>query len=174
MEFTYDIGDLVTLTSVLRMIGRSMRARLAQIAARMEYHPKLRRRFLPVWHQDILQSVKYKPRTLIEMLAREAGLINALIEWGTTQNERNQIKFQRSIVTAAKIIGLDSDMLEDMVLRTSTNSLLHRGILERDDMGSPWSPDARIGGDEDRDHRSTDGSRQMADSRIVSDIQACA
>jgi hypothetical protein len=93
MEFTYDIADLVMLSPVLRMIGRSMRSRLARIAATLESDPKLRRRFLPVWHQDILQSVKYKPRLLIEMLAREASMINGLIEWGTTPGERNQNKF---------------------------------------------------------------------------------
>lgn len=173
-EFTYDIGDLVTLSSVLRLIGRAMRARLAHIAARIQFDPKLRRRFLPVWHQDILQSVKYKPRPLIEMLAREAAMINALIELGTTPDERNQSRFLKATCAAARIIALDSDVLQDLVLRTSAESLLHRGIFEDRHPVSPGRPDARIGGDKNRDDGSSDGRRQMADAGIVSDIEACA
>ena len=93
MEFTYDIGDLVALTTVLRLIGRTMQARLAQISAGFQDDLRMKRRFLPVWHADILKAVKNKPRTLIEMLAREANMINALIELGTMPNERTTRRF---------------------------------------------------------------------------------
>src|SRR5579864_7908381 len=52
MEFTYDIGELVTLSSVLRLIGRGMQVRLAQISAGIQSDPRLKRRFLPVWYLD--------------------------------------------------------------------------------------------------------------------------
>src|SRR5487761_1195715 len=71
MEFTYDAGDLAALPEALRLIGRSLQARLAWISEGFE-EARLKRRFLPVWHVDILNAVKRKPRTLVELLAREA------------------------------------------------------------------------------------------------------
>ena len=52
MEFTYDIGDPAALTAALRLIGRSLQARLAKISARFPSHPRWKRR-LPIWHVDI-------------------------------------------------------------------------------------------------------------------------
>jgi hypothetical protein len=173
MEFTYDIGDLVTLTSVLRLIGRGMQARLAQISAGIQSDPRLKRRFLPVWHLDILKAVKNKPRTLIEMLAREGAMINALIELGTTPNDRAQKRFEKYTAGAARLLGVDSGVLQDLVLRTGAEHLGDGRILEDGDAVSAGSPDFGVSGNEDRDDGSADGRGQMADAGVVSDIHAC-
>jgi hypothetical protein len=173
MEFTYDIGDLVTLTSVLRLIGRGMQARLAQISAGIQSDPRLKRRFLPVWHLDILKTVKNRPRTLIEMLAREGAMINALIEFGTTPNERAQKRFEKNTAGAARLLGVDSAVLQDLVLRTSAEHLGDGRIFEDRDTVSAGSPDSGVGRDEDGNHGSADGRGQVADAGIVPDIHAC-
>jgi hypothetical protein len=171
MDFTYDIGDLVTLSTVLRLIGRSMQARLQQISAGMESDPRLKRRFLPVWHEDILKAVKTRPRTLIEILAREAIMINALIELGTMRDERTARRLVKSTEGAARLLGVDSAVLHDLVLRTAAENLINGRIFEDDDALTPGSPDARVGRDEDRDNRRPDGGGQVADARIVPDVQ---
>jgi hypothetical protein len=173
MEFTYDIGDLVTLKSVLRLIGRGMKARLAEVCAGLQSDPKLKRRFLPVWHVDILKAVKQKPRTLIEMLAREGVMLNALIELGAMRNERTARRFIKGTAGAAKMLGVSSFVLQDLVLRTAAENLVNGRVFEDRDAVSSGSPDAGIGGNENRDHGSPDGGGQVADAGIVPDIQAC-
>jgi hypothetical protein len=172
MEFTYDIGDLVTLSSVLRLIGRSMQARLGQISAGIQSDARLKRRFLPVWHADILKAVKTKPRTLIEILAREGTMINALIDLGTMPSPRMAKRFVKSVASAARMLGVDSGVLQDVVLRTGAENLVNGRIFENDDAFAPGSPDAGIGGDENRDDRRPDGCGQVADAGIVPDIYA--
>jgi hypothetical protein len=171
MEFTYDIGDLVTLSTVLRLIGRSMQARLARISAGIS-DPRLKRRFLPVWHLDILKGVETKPRTLIEILAREAAMINSLIDLGTMRTSRMAKRFVNNTTSAARILGVDSGALQDLVLRTGAEYLINGRIFENDDALSPRSPNAGIGRNEDRDDRRPDGGGQVADAGIVPDIQA--
>jgi hypothetical protein len=173
MDFTYDIGELVAMSTVLRLIGRSMHARLTQISAGIQSDPRLKRRFMPVWHADILKAVKNKPRTLIEMLAREGTMINALIDLSTMRNERTAKRFLKNTAAAARILGLSPSVLEDLVLRTGAENLVDGRILEDSDELSSGSPDARIGGNENRDHRSPDGCGQMTDAGIVSDVQLC-
>jgi hypothetical protein len=133
----------------------------------------LKRRFLPVWHLDVLKAVKNKPRLLIEMLAREAVMINALIELGSMRNAHTARRFVKNTAGAAKILGLDSDTLQDLVLRTSAENLVNGRILEDDDMFAPGSPEARVGRDENPDHGSAYRGSQVRDAGIVPDIQAC-
>jgi hypothetical protein len=173
MEFTYDLGDPATIPMALRLIGRSLQARLTQISVRFEEDARMRRRFAPVWHMDILNAVKKKPRLLIELLAREATMINALIDLGTMRDERMTKRFLKSTLAAARVLGVDSDTLLDLVLRTGVENLGHGRILENDDAAAAGSPDAGIGGNEDRDHGSPDGCGQVADAGIVPDVHAC-
>jgi hypothetical protein len=173
MEFTYDLGDPATIPMALRLIGRSLQARLTQISVRFEEDARMRRRFAPVWHVDILNAVKKKPRLLIELLAREATMINALIDLGTMRDERMTKRFLKSTLAAARVLGVDSDTLLDLVLRTGVENLGHGRILENDDAAAAGSPDAGIGGNEDRDHGSPDGCGQVADAGIVPDVHAC-
>jgi hypothetical protein len=53
IRFTYDAGDLSILQTALRSIGRHLQARLADISAAFA-GARLKRRFGPVWHLDIL------------------------------------------------------------------------------------------------------------------------
>ena len=170
MEFTYDLGDPATMAAALRLIGRSLQARLAVISAGFPTdHARLKRRFAPVWHLDILNAVKQKPRLLIELLAREAIMINALIDLGTMGSAK---RFVKSTAAAARVLGVDSAILQDLVLRTGIENLLDGGILKDDDLLATGSPDAGIGGHENRDHGGPDGRGQMADAGVVSDIHA--
>jgi hypothetical protein len=170
MEFTYDLGDPATLPLALRLIGRTLQARLGQIHCE---DARTKRRFAPVWHVDIVNAVKRKPRLLIELLAREATMINALIDLGTMGEKRMAKRFVKSTLAAARVLGVDSGVLRELVLRTGAENLGYRRILEDDHVIAAGSPDAGIGGDKDRDHGSPDGRSQVADPGVVPDIHAC-
>jgi hypothetical protein len=172
-DFTYDICELATLTTPLRLVGRSMQVRLAQLSEEFQGDARMKRRFAPVWHLDILNTVRKKPRLLIELLAREATMVNALIEMGTTRDERAAKRFLKSTIMVARMIGVDSADLQDLVLGTSAENLGNGGILEGDDVAAAGSPDAGIGGDENRHDGSADGRGQVADAGIVPDVHAC-
>jgi hypothetical protein len=171
MEFTYDLGDPATLPLALRLIGRTLQTRLAQIHCE---DARTKRRFAPVWHVDIVNAVKRKPRLLIELLAREATMINALIDLGTMGEKRVAKRFVKSTLAAARVLGVDSDILRELVLRTGAENLGYRRILEDDHVIAAGSPDMGIGGDEDGNDRRPDGRGQVADAGIVSDIHACS
>ena len=84
-EFTYDVADPETLPVAFRMIGQSMQRVLAGVETRLREsgRAELARRYAPVWHQDILNAVKKRPKPLLELLGDEAALINAVIDLGT-------------------------------------------------------------------------------------------
>jgi hypothetical protein len=171
MEFTYDLGDLASITEALRLIGRGLQVRLTQISAGLD-DPKLRRRLGPVWHLDILNVVKRKPRTLLEFLAREAMMVNALIELGTMRDKRTAKRFVKSTWAAARVLGVPSEALQDLVLRTGIENLVDGGVIKDSDMTSSGSPNGRIGGEEYSDHGRADGCGQMADPGVVPDVHA--
>jgi hypothetical protein len=173
MDFTYDICELAMLSTPLRLIGRNMQARLAQISAQFAGDTRLKRRFLPVWHGDILQAVKNKPRTLIEMLAREASMTAALIDFGTRRDVRSGRRFTKTLERAARVLGINSAALQDAVLRAAIENLGHAGAFEDGDMIAAGSPDAWIGRHENRNDRRAHGRGQMADAGIVPDVHAC-
>jgi hypothetical protein len=173
MDFTYDICELATLSTPLRLIGRSMQTRLAQISEGFAGDARLKRRFLPVWHVDILHAVKKKPRTLIELLAREAAMTSALIDFGTRRDARAEKRFVKAAMRAARVLGVDSAALQDAVLRTAIENLGDSGVFEDGDMVPAGSPDPRICGDENSDHGSADGGGQVADAGVVPDVHAC-
>jgi hypothetical protein len=171
MEFTYDLGDPATMKDALRLIGRSLQGRMVQVAE-MIPEARMKRRFLPVWHVDVLNVVKKKPRLLIELLAREATMLNTLIDLGTRRDLRTAKRFVKSTVAAARVMGVDSEVLEELVLRTGAEHLGDGGVFEDEDVFSPGSPDARVRGDENRDHRRADGRGQVADAGVVPDVHA--
>ena len=173
MDFTYDMSDIGWMTNALRFIGRPLQLRLAEISAGFRTNERLKRRFAPVWHVDILNAVKKRPQALMELLAREAAMINSLIELGTRRNARAQNKLLKTTVCAARVLGVDSDALLDQILRTGAENLVNGRILKRRRAVSPRSPDARIGGHKNRDYRSPDSRGQMADPGIISDIHLC-
>ena len=171
-DFTYDACELASLAPALRLIGRSMRARLARISAGFE-DPRLKRRFLPVWHEDILNVVRRKPQKLIKLLAREAAAIDALIAMPAVGDALAVRRFEKRVASAARVFGIDSAVLQDLMLRAGAENLVDGRIDQDRDAIAPGSPDCRIGGNEDRDDRSPDGGGQMTDAGVVSDVQPC-
>lgn len=172
-EFTYDINDVVALNLPLRLIGRSMKVHLAEIAASIS-DPRLKRRFQPVWHVDIVKAVRKQPRTLIEMLARESTMISSLIDLGTVRTERAEKRFAKHVESASRVLGLETNILYDAVLRAGAEYLADSRILEDSDELAAGSPEDRVSGDEDSDDRGADGCGQMADAGIVPDVHACS
>lgn len=170
-DFTYDAGDPATLPLALRLIGRSMQARLAPISEGFR-DARLKRRFLPVWHLDILNAARKKPRALVELLAREAAAINALLDLGAMRDERAAKRFRRTCAGSARVLGVESAALEEALLRTGIENLADRGSFEDGDMSAAGSPDAGIGAHEDGDDGRADGRGQVADARVVADVKA--
>ena len=170
MDFTYDAGDFSALAEALQKLGRALQGRLAEITRALT-EPRLKRRFLPVWHQDILNTVKRKPRLLMELLAREASAINALIELGTMRDERAVRRFHHTCLRAASALGVPSQALEDTLLRAGIENLGDTGLFKDGDMFAPGSPDERICADENGDGWRARGGCQMTDAGVVADIQ---
>ena len=116
-DFTYDIADPATLPAAWRTIGRTMQLELGKFAERLKAAPPpLGRRYLPVWHEDILRAVQKKPKRLIALLAAESALINALIDWGTMLNARAEKRFSKALAAAARIFGVGIEELAKLVL----------------------------------------------------------
>jgi len=124
---------------------------------------RIARRYAPVWQQDILRAAQKKPQRLAELLARESVLINALIDFGTMRDLPGRRDFRKRQPLGARVFGLEPDEFERRVLAEAGRAL-DRGssgaddigdprILEDDGLGAARSPDSRVGGDEDGDHR---------------------
>lgn len=127
-DFTYDIADSATLPAAWRTIGRAIQLEMEKFAVRLQgAPPALGRRYLPVWHEDVLVAVQKKPKRLIALLASEARLINALIDWGTMLNARSEKRFLKALACAAKIYGAGEQELAKVVLEGAM-SLLARQI----------------------------------------------
>ncbi len=171
MQFTYDAGDEKMLANAMRLIGRGLQARLSEVTAHFR-DERLKRRLAPIWCQDIQNAARRKPRLLLELLGREASMVNSLIDLGTQRHGRTARRFLKTSSAAARVLGLDSAVLQDLVLRTGIENLSDGGLFEDSDLLTPGSPDTWIGTEEDGDHRSSDSGRQMADSGIVPDIEA--
>jgi hypothetical protein len=125
-EFTFDLADPDALAESLRMIGRSLREVLAQVEQRLRAanKPALARRYAPVWHEDIRRAVIARPRRLLEVLAREAALIDAVIRLGTSREMTAVKPFAKTTGTALRqMYGHDLRCLGPRILETTTQSL---------------------------------------------------
>jgi hypothetical protein len=119
------------LPSALRMIGTGMREVLARAETRLHESgkPELARRYAPVWHQDILNAVKKRPKRLIEVLADEAALINAVINFGTLRGMDAVKPFAKTANAALRnIYGEDMRPLALRVLEEATKALSRAGV----------------------------------------------
>jgi hypothetical protein len=126
-DFTYDVADPSTLPAAWRTIGRSLRIELARVVLQIEAvaPAPLVRRYAPVWHQDILLAVQKRPRRLISLLACEAAVINALIDWGTIRTVGAEKRFAKTLATAARAYELaDPAGLRSKVLQETERVLL--------------------------------------------------
>jgi hypothetical protein len=111
-----------------RMIGRAMQHRLTSIGTVLT-DPKMVRRYAPVWHQDILVAVQRKPKRLVELLAREAAVVNSVIDLGTMRDERSGKRFSRFLAAASRSFDVDATALREKLLGEATQ------VLESQDHG---------------------------------------
>lgn len=112
-EFAYDIANVETLPAALEMIGGAMQVVLgeAQRSVEASGRPELARRYVPVWHEDIVQAVRKRPRRLLALLGDEAALVDAVITLGTARDSGMVKPFVRSILAVLRSFH-DCDMRE--------------------------------------------------------------
>jgi len=106
-EFTYDIADEATLPAAVRAIGCGIERGLTRLEARLEAsgRAELARKYSPLWYQDVLATVKKRPQRLVTLLAREAKLIDAVIDLGTQRNRAAARKFETRSNSALRNVG---------------------------------------------------------------------
>ena len=131
-EFTYDVADPETLPAAFRMIGQSMRRVLARVETRLREsgRAELARRYAPVWHQDILNAVKKRPKPLLELLGDEAALINAVIDLGTDRRMSAVKPFAKAACAALRnMYREDMRVLALRALEEATGALAQPGAI---------------------------------------------
>ncbi|MEO5925932.1 MAG: hypothetical protein ABIR70_19085 [Bryobacteraceae bacterium] len=161
-EFTYDLRDFPwcedTLASSWKLTGRGLQRVLAGLEERIRAlgNEQLARRYSPVWFEDVLVAVQRRPKLYADLLAREAAIINAVIDLGT------QPKVD-SVNRSAKIVNQQLRKVHSLEMRSlgcgifeeatrvlaqqaagSENSALEAWSLENADMRTSGSPDLRI------------------------------
>lgn len=122
-EFTYDIADEATLPAAVRAIGCPIERTLAPLEARLEAsgRAELGRQYSPLWYQDVLAAVKKRPQRLMALLAREAKLIDAVIDLGTQHNRAAARQFaKRSNSALRNLGGVDMRDLLPRILNDAT------------------------------------------------------
>lgn len=122
-EFTYDIADEATLPAAVRAIGCGIERELTRLEARLEAsgRAELGRKYSPLWYQDVLATVKKRPRRLVTLLAREAKLIDAVIDLGTQRNRAAARRFAIRANSALRNLGgVDMRGLLPRVLNETT------------------------------------------------------
>lgn len=88
-EFTYDLRDFPwceeTLASSWKLTGRGLQRVMGGLETRLRAsgNEQLARRYSPVWFEDVLVAVQRRPKLYADLLAREAAVINAVIDLGT-------------------------------------------------------------------------------------------
>ena len=106
-EFTYDIADEATLPAAVRKVGCGTERTLALLRARLDANGRaeLARKYSPIWYQDVLAAVKNRPQGLVTLLAREAKLIDAVIDLGTQRNRAAARRFAKRANSALRNLG---------------------------------------------------------------------
>jgi len=161
-EFTYDLRDFperqTTVAASWNMIGHSMEVTLERIEKQLHEAGRadIAHRYTPVWHKDILNAVRKKPRRFVGLLAAEAALINAVIELGTQRSAQAASHFARTVnLNLRGLHGLDLRSLGVGVLEETTRALTQtdagsrqnlgdRRILDHRNVGAARRPDLRI------------------------------
>lgn len=161
-EFTYDLRDFPwcedTLAASWKLTGRGIQRGLAQIEKRLHEmgNERLARKYSPVWHEDVLVAVKRKPRVYADLLAREAAIVNAVIDLGT-QPTIASINRTAKVINQQlrKMHGDDMRKLGCGVFEEATRALASKSASGFDDafdawpledahVGSTGSPDTRV------------------------------
>jgi hypothetical protein len=161
-EFTYDLRDFPwrqdTLEASWRLTGRAIQRVLARIEQRLLAlgQESLARRYSPVWHEDVLVAVRRKPKAYADLLAREAALINAVIDLGTQPRVANVNRTAKIVnLQLRRFHGEDMRVLGCGVFEEATRALARYGQGGGDNIVDAWPledahaiparrPDARI------------------------------
>lgn len=161
-EFTYDLDDFpecqTTVAAAWKMIGHSMQTVLGRIEERLgeSGHAEIAHRYAPVWHQDILNAVRKKPKRFVELLTAESAVIDAVIELGTQRSVDSANRFARTVnVSLRSVHGLDMRALGIGLLEEATRALtqtdaggrqnlLDRRTIQNRNQRAAWRPDLRI------------------------------
>jgi hypothetical protein len=161
-EFTYDLRDFpechTTVAGAWKMIGRSMQTVLERVEKdlREAGRADIAHRFAPVWHQDILNAVRKKPKRFVELLSAESAVINAVIELGTQRSVESANRFARTVnLNLRSVHGLDMRALSMGVLEETTRvltdadaggkqNLFDRRAIQNRNVRTAWRPDLRI------------------------------
>jgi len=125
-EFTYDVADPGALPAALKMIGHSLQVLLSGIEQRLyeSGRAELARRYAPIWHQDILNDARKRWRKLVELLGKEAALINAVIDLGSSHKMTAVKPFAKAVNGALRsIYGMDLRALAPAVLDEASRTL---------------------------------------------------
>ncbi len=139
-EFTWDAADPAALLGAMRSIGTPTQRALAAIEKRLreEGRAELSRRYLPVWYQDVVLAVKKRPKALMDLIAREARVIDAVIDLGTRRDEAAARRFSRSANAALRNMhGVDMTDLIPRVLNEVTMTLAADDGSRRRGLGRP-------------------------------------
>jgi hypothetical protein len=189
-EFTYDLRDYpecrTTLEASWKLTGRAIQAVLGRIEQRLceAGRTELAHRYAPVWHQDVLEAVKKKPKPYVDLLMAESAVINAAIDLGTERSVEAANRFAKTVhLNLRKIYGMDLQRLGAGALEEATRVLAQcrvhgsdgfsdSGTLQNGYLRAAGSPDARIARQEDGDDGRAYGGCQMSDAGVVADVDA--
>jgi hypothetical protein len=115
------------------MAGQALQIQMAEMEERLHNAgmPALARRYAPVWYEDVLVAVRNRPRSYVDLLARESLFINGLIDLGTERSVAAVIRFARTANLALrKVHGMDVRHLALACLDEATRILKsHREVL---------------------------------------------
>jgi hypothetical protein len=152
-DLTYDLRDFPwcndTLTSSWRLVGRRLQRVMTTVERRLieSGQTALAHHYAPVWHQDVLLAVRRKPKEYVDLLAREAAVINAVIDLGTQRSVDTINRSARTInQQLRKVHGCDMRTLGFGVFEEATRLLASRGSDRAYDFIDAWpDEDTRMG-----------------------------
>jgi hypothetical protein len=188
-RFTYDLEEYplcpAVVSAATTLIGARVEGVLEQLHQRLLDADELdlARRYTPAWHPDIVNAIRKKPRRFLDLLMREAQIVNAVIEMGTDRTVPGVHNCARKINTVLRRVqGVDMRRVGVTLLEAATEALTQSpgsggqdvfdaGILQDLGMSSARRPDARIGSEKYGDDRDTHRGGQMSNPGIVTDIQ---
>jgi hypothetical protein len=200
-RFTYDLRDYPDCRPVVAAATMQIGARVERVLEQLQRRlidagqSELARRYTPAWHPDVVNSVRRKPRRLLDLLMREAEIVNAIVDMGADRTHLAVYSCARKINTVLRCIQrMDIRNVGVELLETATRALTQSptqasaqapvqemagfghdvfdaGAFEHRDVNAARRPDLRVGGQEDGDDRDPDSRSQMGDARIVADVQ---
>lgn len=189
-QYTYDLRDYPECRPALGASTMQIGARVERVLERLQRRlievrrPELARRYTPAWHQDVVNAVRRKPRRFLDLLMREAEVVNAIVDLGTERTALSVHSCSRRISLVLRCVhGMDLRKLGPTLLETATQALtqsserggddvLDGGFDEDGDVIASRRPDSGIRGEEDGDNGHAGSGGQMTDPGVVANVQA--